>query len=306
MKVCKKIKDLVEQGRIILILPQIIVDEWNKNKEIKIVEFRKASIKGQIKNAKSLSPYLEEDKADAYKNILNDILNQQETIENLVLQDIATIEALFNHPSTIRLTITDKVKLQAVDFALAKKAPFKNQNSMADSLLLFSFLDYIADKNLTNCIFVSSNTHDFSSLDKKDVIHNDLKELFDANGTKYFSNIGLAINTIEDGLIADAEVNKVEQDLQYEEISRLGLYIFKPNIDMLNASESFRAAIEQLGPDLTAFEKLKPNMDMLNASESFRAAIEQLGPDLTAFVEIRRLAQIDTPQLKGMLDNEEE
>ena len=208
----EKLSNLVNRKKVKLIIPQLVIVEWERNKQSKIIDRRVTSIGGMIKNAKNILEYLPQEESSYIKGILE--IFPKEKIIQQVLEEIKAIEYLFNHPSTIKLEIEENVKLQAVEFALEKKAPFKEKNSMADALILLSAIDYIRKKKLTNCIFVSTNTKDFGSNSETKGIHEDLKELFDEYGIKYFLNIGLAINEIEKDLVSAEKIRAIELDLQ--------------------------------------------------------------------------------------------
>jgi hypothetical protein len=209
----EKIVSLVDRNKVKLILPSTIVIEWNRQKS-KILEERIQSVRGMIKNAKSLSEYLDPEAANTFKGILDRFQERKDKVEKVASTGIQYIERLFTHTSTIILEITDTAKLQAVDYALAKKAPFRNKNSMADGLIIFRVTEYIAKEDLSNCIFVSSNTQDFSSPSNPSKIHEDLRELFTRNSIRYFTNIGLAINEVEANLVSKESILKIEETVK--------------------------------------------------------------------------------------------
>jgi hypothetical protein len=217
VEVCEKISDLVKRGKVRLILPQIIIDEWNRHKP-EIIAGKEQSIRGKIKNARSISEYLDQEAAEEFRRILDDFQERKGEIENLALKGVEAIEYLFSHSSSVRLAVTEKAKLQAVDCALAKRAPFQSKNSMADALIIFCVTDYIIQENLANCIFVSSDTQDFGSKSNKAQIHQDLNELFERCGMRYFSNIGLAVNEVEEELVSSEGIKKVEEALRFRAI----------------------------------------------------------------------------------------
>jgi len=220
VEVRKKISDLVDQKKVRLILPQIVIDEWNRNKETKVIAPKQEAIRTNIKHAREISCHLEQDEAEKFKKILDGFQKQKKKIENLILQEITAVENLFNHPSTIKPSITENAISQAIEFALAKKAPFQNKNSMADALILFSSVDYVKQQGLANYLFISSNTEDFSALNKTQ-IHEDLQEIFDECGMSYFINIGQAINEIETNLVSDESISAIEEALQLEAMQRV-------------------------------------------------------------------------------------
>jgi len=195
-----KIADLLAQGRVVLIVPQVVLDEWERNKPYRQLE---DSIRGQIKNARAIAQHLPQEEADTLKRILDEFQLSKGEIERVVGTPIQAIDGLLKYHSTVTLEAPDRVKLQAVDLALAKKAPFGSRNGMADALVVLSALDYATEQGLDNCIFVSSNTSDFSSDSDERQIHPDLAPLFEICGMKYYANIGQAINEIETGLVSD-------------------------------------------------------------------------------------------------------
>jgi hypothetical protein len=211
IEVREKISDLVDRGKVILIVPQVVVEEWNKHKQTKIVGSKKASIHGKIKNARSISQYLPAKDAAELTRMLDRFQQQQVEIEKAAAEEVTAIESLFDHPSTTRLPVTDKAKLQAVDRALAKSAPFQNKNSMADALIVLCAADYIIEENLANCVFVSRNTTDFA-LDSG--IHPDLRNLFEECGMQYSPNIGLVVNQVEKDLISQEVVEEIDKHVE--------------------------------------------------------------------------------------------
>ena len=210
----EKFSNLVNREKVKLIIPQLVIVEWERNKQSKVIDRKENSIRGMIKTTKAILEYLPQEESSYIKGVLERFQQRKVEIIQSVLEEIKEIENLFNHPSTIKLAIEEKVKLQAVEFALEKKAPFKEKNSMADALILLSAIDYIRKKKLPNCIFVSTNTKDFSSNSETHGIHEDLKELFDEYKVKYYDNIGLAINVIEKDLVSAEKILDIEVELQ--------------------------------------------------------------------------------------------
>jgi len=205
-----KIVSLVKQEKVRLILPSIVIEEWKRQKP-KLLERQEQSVRGKLKNAKELSQYLDSKRADTFKEILDDFQEQKARVENAASERINHITQLFGHPTTIILETTNTAKIRAVDLALAKKAPFGSKNSMADALIILSAAEHIAKGDLPNCIFVSSNSHDFSSSSNLAEVHKDLKELFDSHQIRYFINIGQAINEVEAHLVSEESIQQVEE-----------------------------------------------------------------------------------------------
>ncbi len=216
----EKIAYLVDQGKVNLILPQIVIEEWNRQKP-RILDEKRQSFRGMIKNARTLSSYVPSNDIDKFKTILDNLQKQEQISEQLAKEYVENIEALFNHPSTRILEITNTAKIQAVDTALARKAPFGSKNSMADALIVISSVEYIRREGLDKCIFVSSNTRDFSSLSDPNELNDDLKEIFGESGLRYFTNIALAINEVEVDFISQEDVQEVSETINLVTIAEI-------------------------------------------------------------------------------------
>jgi len=84
-EVYEKISDLVEQEKVRLILPLIVIDEWDKHKP-EIIARKEQSIRGKIKNARFISQYLNQEAADEFRRILDDFQERKDEIEDLALK----------------------------------------------------------------------------------------------------------------------------------------------------------------------------------------------------------------------------
>ncbi len=273
IKVGQKIANLVELEKVRLVISQIVIDEWYENKEDKIIKPKEKSIRGKVKNARDIFDFFAINESESWTKTITDLQNENGKLRKILTQDIEIVEGLFDHPSTVKLDVSEKSKLQAVDFALAKKAPFQNKNSMADALILFDFVNYVAEQGLTNSIFVSSNTTDFCEPTNKNAIHPDLEDVFKELEIRFFSNFGLAINEIENGLINDEEVRKVEAyyvlDTAWRKITEPASIAFATS--GINAMEAFAEEIQSaLGatlaapPGLTVQEALAQQYQSMN------------------------------------------
>ncbi|AUC75015.1 PIN domain-containing protein [Olleya sp. Bg11-27] len=230
LKVFDIIKKRVADGSLIFIINDIILEEWQRNKD---------QVENQIKEIKN--------KYKSYIAILNpikDFINNPIEIEEINLlknklessynekikrhrKHIINVE-FFLKNETVKINITDKNKIDSANLALEKKAPFigDKKNSMADALLLFSALDYIYDtKKLDSpriiepnktksyfeeSYFVSSNKGDFSSPNDKEKIHPDLEASLNRTETKFHYTLGKLINSLENQLLTEEEENVIE------------------------------------------------------------------------------------------------
>lgn len=212
--VLQTLRRLVEQKKAVLIVTETVIEEWQR-KTPTVIQNWSQPISSATNNVEKLFDLLRKflpDMIGEFPNIIDKVREMSSLVKPVVNDQIALIESLFNYETTICLEIALEAKLRAVDFALTNKKPFsKSKNSMADALILFTALHYASEHRLENCLFVSSNSSDFG---KSEQIHEDLKDLFDSCGMRYFSNGGKAINEIEAGLVSEIEIEEIEQTQQ--------------------------------------------------------------------------------------------
>lgn len=253
-KVLLKISKLVDKSKIVLCVHNLVLEEWKQHKDKKVIEANKQSLRGKIKNAKELVSFLPEDDAPQYKKILLDFGKDSEGINNLASVAAHIANSLLYHPTTIHLETNEQVKLLAVEYALLKRAPFGTKNSIIDALILFDFLALMEERNIKTGFFVSGNTHDFAAKKKPDLVHDDLKPLFEKSNVRYFSNIGKAINTVEKNLISEEEIRKIERNnLVHEYFS--SIEVFLENKQAFEHIQNFLQS-EIMGKDPSAMEEL--------------------------------------------------
>jgi excisionase family DNA binding protein len=246
----EKIAGLVEQKKVKLILPLVIINEWGRQK-LKIPKNRDQYIRKGIDSAVILAQYLDPGVVETFKEILSSI---SKIVEDDVSKRIERVDYLFDYKTTIVLPITDSAKLQAADFALAKKAPFGDKNSMTDAMIIFCATEYVKREGLTNCIFVSSNTGDFSVKSGSDELHTDLKELFEGIGIRYFINIGEAINAVEANLISEESIQQIDEELAintfYEQLDQA--------MKIYDVTAPMRKIYEQLDQVMKVYDVTEP------------------------------------------------
>jgi len=199
------IQELIDMNELILVLPRIVVEEFEKNKE-KIINESTKSLSGVLKRAKDLVyKFGDPEKKNNVLGQLNDLDFKIPTIGESVITSISRIQKLFNDSNIIETT--DDIKLKAAQRAIEKKAPFHlNKNSINDTLLIEIYADFIRKNNSSDIVFsfVTHNKKDFSLPDGNDNIpHPDLSELFSGSHSKYYIKLSDAIQNICPDLITD-------------------------------------------------------------------------------------------------------
>jgi hypothetical protein len=173
-EILDELENQVEQQITVLLTSEIILEEWDRNKE-KILNEVITSIRSHAKSALKMGELL----PDTDKIELAKLVDKYTTIEaeqeHLAINYIDRVERLLKGSTIYK--IDDNLKIEMANRALTKKAPFHNsKNNMADALLYFGAVEYI-DKNVefaTDLIFVTLNHKEFSDSTDVTKLHPDL------------------------------------------------------------------------------------------------------------------------------------
>lgn len=228
VKFLHDIRDLINSKQITILLPQIVLEEWNQKKNDKsIFGIVNHTFKGLKKNIKEIGEILDKiNKIPSFNFLLNPdeisikqdfeetnkkLKNLQSSILDVTSKNIKIIDEIFDEKSTVIINITDTIKLEACQMALEKKAPVHKKNGFADALIVLSFLSYVKENNIEHGIFISYNTEDFCVTEnKKHSLHSDLETLFNNTKAVFHSTLGRAIKEIEPELVDDYTIELIE------------------------------------------------------------------------------------------------
>ncbi|MBF4491484.1 DUF4935 domain-containing protein [Flavobacterium sp. MR2016-29] len=213
-KVLQKLIEKHNNKEIQFLISSIQIEEWDRNK-IGIIDQIKEAIIFQIQNAQTISGYLDGDEKKLFNKILSEFKNKKESILNAADDRYKIIEDLIKNKSIIA-DVTSAEKIEVSNWALQKKAPFhRNSNSYADALILLSTSNYIQNNSLhkslsfgetdkiiiSDSVFITYNSDDFSLGIKgleKDIVHPDLKPIFDKTMMRFERNIGKILDISEE------------------------------------------------------------------------------------------------------------
>lgn len=224
--ICKRVKD----GSIVFLVNDIILSEWERNKnqvENQINEIS-TKFKGYNGYLKAINEFINEDNENEEIIKLKIVLEEKYHEKIKRHKDhIKKVEDFLKN-NTLKINISDKNKIEASDLALEKKAPFigDKKNSMADALILLNSIEYIyenkrilAPRYLTyekeeyifpESFFVSSNKGDFSDSNDKEKIHKDLEPFLNRTNTKFYYTLGKLINSLEERFLTEEEETVIE------------------------------------------------------------------------------------------------
>lgn len=197
--------DLIDQKKIQLLLPEIIVLEFERNKA-RILEESKKSLVGIISRVKEMVNSFGED-ADK-ENVLSHLTNIQHKsplLSEYAAQGSINWMTTLLKQATIK-PITNPIVLSAAQRALDKRAPFhRSKNNMADAIIIETyFAELVADTSAKNrFIFVTHNKDDFSNPEGNQKLpHPDFAAIFPSQKSSYFISLSEALNSINPRLIS--------------------------------------------------------------------------------------------------------
>ncbi|CAG0971627.1 MAG: PIN domain-containing protein [Rhizobiaceae bacterium] len=207
---------MTEAGEVELILPQMILDEFARNRD-RVVASSRASLSSHFKRVKdAIVQFAPEDGRNEILQQLNEIDHRIATGGEAVNEAVSLIEKLFTTTSPI--PVSESVKARAADRAIAKVAPFHRQiNGIGDAIIIETYIDACAEREADDVLaFVTHNVHDFSQKGADTRLpHPDIAAVFDGVHSRYSTNLGVILNEYAGDLIEE-----ITFDREYTQQSR--------------------------------------------------------------------------------------
>ncbi|MFD6771188.1 PIN domain-containing protein [Micromonospora chalcea] len=213
-KLIVPIRVLYFQKRLRLIVPSLVVDEFERNRP-RVEASVSASVAERVRQLKSdLNDY----GGDQRDQWLEEMSHRLPLLSSLSLRNFTEIKELLSHPAAAEPSTRHQASV--VQRALEKKAPFHlSKNSVADALLIEVFRDAVKKSRPSDaCLFATSNYQDFSfpNGDRRKP-HPDFDDIFGDGRTRYLLGLeGLAAGLKEhfgnefEELVEDVELVQEE------------------------------------------------------------------------------------------------
>jgi hypothetical protein len=218
LPVVSALEVLTESGLIDLICPDLVVNEFNKNKS-NVAKRTRKRLSDEFKQVKNIVREFGGEKKEDAVNVLNDVSTRLPLLSEVNGATFNRVEKLIDISS--RLQASDNVKIAVTQRGIDKKAPLHldNKNSIADAVIIEQFSEFVLDHQSEDntFFFVTHNHTDFSSQDHRKP-HNDFHDIFKQSNVHFFNNTPSAIEIIDDKILADI---KFEHEYT-EEIRGLG------------------------------------------------------------------------------------
>ncbi len=215
-KVVAILRELCDRGGIELLVPQVVVDEFERNRD-RVQEAMTRSVSAKFREVrKAIDEHGRGEGRQKALDELDNITHQMPLVNELATQTFDAILDLLHLGRAI--TPAPEIKEQVVERALAKRAPFhREKNSVADALLIEIYGD--AAKTATDSdryCFITHNTKDFSAAhgDTRHP-HEDFADFFASPHSRYF-------NSLQAALIAylPSEIENLDLELDFYEEPR--------------------------------------------------------------------------------------
>jgi len=206
-RILSLLEEFIKMDEASLVIPEIIITEFDRNKERIIIDAGKSLSSHFDKVKEMIVKHGNEVNKDIVLSQLNDLNYKIPSLGESVIESIQRIENLFSQSEIIE--ITDEIKIRAAQRAIDKKAPFHlSKNSMGDSIIIESYLDFKVknESQEFKLIFVTHNKTDFSLRNgNQKKPHEDLSDIFDSTKSQYYISLPEALNSINSELIEDIE-----------------------------------------------------------------------------------------------------
>jgi hypothetical protein len=201
------IEEMVKQGLITLIVPRIVLAEFDRNRE-RIAKDSAKSLSAHFRLVKEAVGKIGGDKKRTRLVLshLDDVDHKIPIVGGAVVSALARIEELFK--SSDILDASEPVLMRAAQRAISKQAPFhRDKNAMADAVLIESYAECVRGGRLTPDVrfgFVTHNKHDFSAeKGNQKLPHVDFNGIFSRVKSLYFINLPEALRRVDPSLVTD-------------------------------------------------------------------------------------------------------
>lgn len=189
---------LIQARTVSLLLPQIVVDEFARNKERVIAEAG-CSLAGAIKRVRdAVHRHGDPIRKDELVQRLNDLDHWMPNVSDAAAHTASMIESMWRSVDIV--PHTDAIKARAATRAMQGLAPFhRDKNSIGDAIILETYADVLAAKRGDGVLFgfVTHNKRDFSQpAGNERTPHDDLATLFDGRRSAYFTDLIEALRQI--------------------------------------------------------------------------------------------------------------
>jgi hypothetical protein len=241
------LEDLISAGEVELIVPQVVVDEFRRNKA-RIIEDARRSLQSHFRLVReAVNRFGDDEYRASTLQALNEVDHKIVTGSDTVTDSVDRIEKLLTAKPAV--TTTETIKRRVTDRALSGLAPYhRAKNSVGDAILIETYAEIVGGRatKRKRFGFVTHNTKDFSEPNgDRRKPHPDIASLFTAPKSGYWVSLVEVIKDVDSELLADHdnEFNFSQQPRRLSEILEAEHLLFRQV--WYNRHWNLRIAIER-------------------------------------------------------------
>lgn len=198
----RALEDLVNVGDFRIYCPDIVLEEFSKNRD-RVIRSSQQRFSQEFRRIKKI---IQEFGSDDNKQLvtaeLDNVHHKLPILTEASSQSVDAIERLIKN--AVHCETTTDHKLRAAERALLGQAPFhKNKNSIADALIMEHFIELVRGDEHSGLTFVTLNIHDFSSPVDNREPHEHYSKIFDDDRVSYKLSLFEALNDIVSDAVED-------------------------------------------------------------------------------------------------------
>jgi hypothetical protein len=205
-----QLEKLVDTGKLTILVPEQVKEEWDNGKADKVRSHYKNGIKGALTNSKNLKEYLSGEDRKVLEGLIESVNRKKdEYAVDKANEYISRVEELIKKGDTCPTTNDNKIK--AFEMGIAKKAPFHKKDSFGDAVIVLSTVKHLQEHEIKKAYFITGNKNDFGEPGNESELHPDLKGLFESVELQYSINVKEIFRLIDEMIVTVEEVQEVER-----------------------------------------------------------------------------------------------
>jgi hypothetical protein len=220
--VISALEDLISVREIELVVPQIVLNEFRRNKA-RVIEDARRSLQSHFRLVReAVNRFGDNEYRASTLQALNEVDHKIITGSESVLDSVDRIETLLTAKPP--LITSDAIKQRVTERALGGLAPYhRAKNSVGDAILIETYAGMVGSRatKRKRFGFVTHNTKDFSEPNgDRRKPHPDFANLFTAPKSAYWVSLVEVIRDVDPELLADhdSEFNFSQQSRRLSEI----------------------------------------------------------------------------------------
>lgn len=153
IKLVELILEFIEKGNIKILVPELIIKEWQDN-----------FIKADQRVRKLRDNNLVDERS---KLLQSSIINAESASKENLVSKISTL--------LDSAKIKNSTSSEILERRNKKKAPFHKKDSINDAIIYFSAIEYLESQGVDKLFFISENHNDFGAPDNPNILHSELE-----------------------------------------------------------------------------------------------------------------------------------